>query len=288
METSKSSYLMSSWSSKLLGAKFSYKLRYYHQRKRWPNLRHPEDISEILISSLFSNECLQYVPYVDKVLVRDYIAKKGFASILLKHYGVWENPEDIDFTILPEKFILKSNNGCGHHVICKDKSKLDINQTVEILKNNLLAGKESKEPHYRSIKPLVFCEELIDTGSDEWPTDYKFTCINGDICDIFVATDRSVSTHYCTLNKDWEYLPYTKQEYLPQNKPQKPEKLDQMIEIAKTIAKDFKFVRVDLYEHQGKVFFSELTFYPWGALMYSYTDEAIKMYGDKYNGKNNQ
>lgn len=285
METKKSSSLMSNWTSKILGAKFSYKLRYYHQRKKWPNLRRPKDISEILISSLFSDDCLQYVPYVDKVKVRDYIKEKGLQSILLKHYGVWKDPDQIDFSKLPDKFILKANNGCGHHVICKDKSKLDYDNAKQILKNNLKEGEESVEPHYRAIEPLVFCEELIDTGTDDWPTDYKFTCINGEVCDIFVATDRSVSTRYITLNENWEPLPYTKQEYLPKKMPPKPEHLKEMIEMAKVLSKDFKFVRVDFYEHQGKILFSELTFYPWGALMYSYTDEAIKLYGDKYYKK---
>ena len=52
-----------------------------------------------------------------------------------------------------------------------------------------------------------------------------------------------------------------------------------MIEIAKILSADFDFVRVDLYEHNDKVYFGELTFSPWGGIMYSYTDDAIKEYG---------
>lgn len=103
--------------------------------------------------------------------------------------------------------------------------------------------------------------------------------------DVFVATERSTSTRYCTLDLNWNYLPYTKKEYMPASKPERPKKLDEMVEIAKILSKDFKFVRVDLYEYQDHVYFSELTFYPWGAMMYSYTDEAIKLYGENYRSK---
>ena len=72
---------------------------------------------------------------------------------------------------------------------------------------------------------------------------------------------------------------------MPDHKPERPKKLEKMVEIAKALSKDFKFVRVDLYEYNDHVYFSELTFYPWGAMMYSYTDDAIRLYGEKYRSK---
>lgn len=285
METNKFHVLLSNVSGLVLGGKNTYRLRYYRQRKRWPNLKHPKDISEILIASMFSPEAASYADLVDKVRVRDYIRQKGLGDILLKHYGEWENPEDIDFDSLPDKFILKANNGSGGHVVCKNKASFDKEAAIAKLRANMKEGEEEIEPHYRFIKPLVFCEELIDTGTDAFPTDYKFTCINGEIMDVFVATERSTSTRYCTLDLNWNYLPYTKKEYMPASKPERPKKLDEMVEIAKILSKDFKFVRVDFYEYQDHVYFSELTFYPWGAMMYSYTDEAIKLYGEKYRSK---
>lgn len=285
METNRFHVLLSKVSGLVLGGKNTYRLRYYRQRKRWPNLKHPKDISEILIASMFSPEAASYADLVDKVRVRDYIRQKGLSDILLKHYGEWENPEDIDFDSLPDKFILKANNGSGGHVICKDKVEFDKQKAIEKLKANLKEGQEEIEPHYRYIKPLVFCEELIDTGTDEFPTDYKFTCINGEIADVFVATERRTSARYSTLDLNWEPLPYTKKEYLPKYIPPRPAKFEEMIDIAKKLSKDFKFVRVDLYEYNNHVYFSELTFYPWGSMMYSYTDEAIKLYGEKYRMK---
>lgn len=39
--------------------------------------------------------------------------------------GVWEKFDDIDFTKLPNAFVLKCTHDSGGLVICKDKSKLD-------------------------------------------------------------------------------------------------------------------------------------------------------------------
>ena len=282
MITKKSSLFLSKFSQLLLGSKNNYRLRYYHQRKRFPNLKHPKDLSERLIAAMFSPEFLKFADYADKFKVRDYVKAKGLEDTLLSHYGVWDRPENIDFDSLPDKFILKVNNGCGSHVICKDKSQFNRDNTIKKLNANLQNGLHNIEPHYRVIQPKVFCEELIDTGTDDFPTDYKFTCIKGKICDVFVATDRRVNAKYVTLDIDWNILPYTKSEYLPDKLPEKPKLLDEMIKIAKILSADFEFVRVDLYEYRDKVYFSELTFSPWGALMYSYTDGAIKLLGKKF------
>lgn len=282
MDTKLSSRIASRVAYALGGAKFSYSLRYYHQRGAFPNLKKPHNLSEHILSDMFSPEFVRFAEFADKVLVRDYIFKKGLSNILLTHYGVWDKPEDIDFDFLPEKFILKSNNGTGGHVICKDKALLDKSSAISTLNASIKRGMNNPEPHYRSIVPKVFAEELIDTGSDAFPTDYKFTCINGEICDIFVATERERSSRYITFDLNWNILPYTKPEYLPKILPAKPTHLDEMVRIAKILSADFKFVRVDLYEYRNRVYFSELTFSPWGGLMYSYTDEAINLLGEKF------
>lgn len=286
MKAKKSSLLLSRWTQQLFGAKMNYRLRYMHQRGHWPNLKHPQDMSEILISKLFTPPiCQQLSQYVDKVRVRDFIRQQGLEDILLKHYGVWNRPEDIDFDALPQQFILKANNGCGNHYICRDKSLLNREEAVATLKKSIESGRNHVEPHYHYIEPKVFCEELIDTGSTALPTDYKFTCINGEIMDTFVATERETNAKYCTLDLNWNLLPYTKKEYLPKHLPEPPKHLDRLIEVAQQLSRGFDFVRVDLYEYRDKPYFSELTFFPWGALLYSYTDEAIKLYGEKARKK---
>lgn len=284
MEANKTSEFLSKATRCLFGAKWNLRLRYFHHRGHLPSLVKPHDMSEILISQMLDQSyCKSVAQFVDKLAVRDYIKQKGLDYILLNHFGEWDCPEDIQFDDLPSKFVLKSNNGCGHHYFCLDKSKLDREDAIRTLHAAIENGQKNVEPHYHFITPRVYAEELIETEDGSWPIDYKFTCIGGEIVDIFVASERETqNTKYCTLGLDWKPLPYTKPAFLPKNLPSRPEHLGQMIDVAKTISRDFSFVRVDLYEYNGRPYLSELTFFPWGGILYSYTDEAIILYGEKY------
>lgn len=286
MKENKSSLILNSISKHLLGRRMNYCLRYFHQHGHFPNLKHPKDISEVLISELFDNDkCKYYSQYVDKLGLRDYVRSKGMGSILLEHYGVWDRPEDIPFDDLPDKFVLKSNNGCGHHVICRDKSSLNKTEAINMLHAAIENGLHHSEPHYTHIKPKVYAEELIETPDGSLPVDYKFTCIGGEIMDIFVASEREDDGHakYNTLSLDWEPLPYTRPDFMPKVLPPKPKHIEKLAEVAKLLSKDFGFVRVDLYEYREQPYISEFTFFPWGGFLYSYTEDAINYYGKKWN-----
>ena len=265
----------------LLGDVVTSKLKYYHQRRRWPNYNNPKDLSEYILSERFKISFDKYAQYADKILVREYVKSKGLGHLLLQHYGVWDKPEDINFELLPNRFILKANNGCGNHYICRNKQNLNIQLAIEILNKSIKAGQNSPERHYRAIKPKVFCEELLDLGSDELPTDYKIQCLNGKPDHFFIASEREKKAKYCTLDFDWNILDYTKKIFIPTRIPDPPIHMKEMVEYARILSQDFPCVRVDFYEYKGHVYFSELTFSPWGGFLYSYTNESIKMLGRK-------
>lgn len=250
-------------------------------RRHWPDLKHPKDLSERILSSMLEEDFLKYSDLADKVKVRDYVKSKGLERILLRHYGVWANANDIDLNQLPEKFILKPNNGSGGHVICRQKSLLDFESVKVYLQEQLdRGGYYVYEPHYNKIEPRIICEEFLDLGEGKVLTDFKFTCVKGRIADIFLAGENEEGKRkYATVDTNWIPLPYTLDEFLLTPLPPKPNRLDEMIGIAKILSEDFDFVRVDLYEYEGKVYFSELTFSPWGGFMYSYNDLGIKMIG---------
>lgn len=271
---------------RVIGKRLAYSIRYYHNRGKWPNLKNPQDLSEILISRIINNDFEKYSVYADKITVREYVKSKGLENNLLKHYFYWDKVEDINEDLLPDNFVLKTNNGAGgkNIFVCRDKSRFDFVAAKKGL-NNAMHKVYEYEAQYNKIPPRIICEELIDTGSDAWPTDYKFTCINGTPVDIFIGTGRETGVKFCTKNLDWSPLAYTKKSYLPAIDPEKPKHLDKMIEIAKILSEDFDFVRVDLYEYKNQVYFGELTFSPWGGIMYSYTDEAILEYGKKLSNK---
>jgi len=267
------------------GVKMWYYLHFWMTRRRWPSFKHPKDLSERILASMLSKDFLKYADLADKVKAPKYVKSKGLEKILLKHYGVWEKAEDIDLSSLPDKFILKPNNGSGGHVICRDKSTFDFEAAKKFLQSNLDRGCHyAYEPHYNLIEPRILCEELLDLGEGKVLTDYKFTCVKGTIADVFLAGENSKGERkYATVDLNWNPLPYTLDSFLLSPLPPKPEKLDEMVEYAKILSEDFDFVRVDLYEHEGKVYFSELTFSPWGGFMYSYNDYGLKTIGELFN-----
>lgn len=269
--------------SYVLGQRVNYYLRYFSHRHRFPNLKRPKDLSERILASMLSEDFLKYADFADKVKVREYVKAKGLEHILLKQYGTWEDANYIPFDQLPERFILKANNGSGGHVICTDKSKLNIQDTIEMMNTTLKEAYHLRntEPHYSAIKPLILAEELMGDGI-VLPVDYKFHCIKGNIADVFVVCERENGAKYCTLDKDWNPLPYTLPEYAPKQIPPKPEHLKGLVEIAEILSADFEFVRVDLYDYEGHVFFGELTFSPWGGMMNSYTTDALEILGKKF------
>lgn len=270
---------------KLFGRRAAYTYRYFAVRKCLPNFSHPQNLSEIIISRILSNESVKFADYADKIKVRDYVRSKGLNSILLTHYHYWDKAEGIDVSELPDKFVLKTNNGEGGHdiVICRDKSTFDLDAAKEKL-GKALTKKGTYDLQYNFIKPRILCEELIDMGDGSQPTDYKFLCIHGEPVSIFVASDRNENgkARFCSKTIDWQPLDDIRVKFNPSHDVARPKHLEEMVRIARVLSADFELVRVDLYEYKDQVYFGELTFSPGGGL-FSYNIEALEKYGRIFN-----
>ncbi len=58
----------------------------------------------------------------DKYAVREYVARCGCENILNEIYGVYTKVDEIDYSIFPNKFVIKGTHGCGFNIICNDKT----------------------------------------------------------------------------------------------------------------------------------------------------------------------
>ena len=90
------------------------------------NWSHPQDLNEKICWLAACTDTSEWTRLANKYTVREYVATKGFEENLVDLYGRWEKAEDIDWDRLPDRFVMKANNGCGGHLICHDKSLLDI------------------------------------------------------------------------------------------------------------------------------------------------------------------
>lgn len=208
-----------------------------------------------------------YTMMADKYAVRAYIAEKLGEDYLIPLLGVWDDPENIDFDTLPDQFVLKCNHNSGLGMcICKDKSKLDIKKVKKELKKGLrqdyyLTGREWP---YKNIKRCIIAEQYMQCESGDLP-DYKIHCFNGKPEFILICRDRFAESGLTEdfYTTQWERMPI-KRPTIPNAKAPipKPACLEQMLEMAKVLAKDIPFARIDFYEIKGKLYFGEITFFP--------------------------
>lgn len=275
------------------------KLRYLYVFKKKLNLKSPQDLNEkILWAKLFSDTS-RWTELADKRRVRDYVEKIGLGGILVKLYATWYNVDEINWDVLPDKFIIKANNGDGkgtNKIIDKtritppEKEKL-ISMVDEWLHRKNI-GALHAEPHYKNMKPCVIAEEVLplEKGATSL-TDYKMWCFNGKCDYIWICKDRCAggnSAYVMTYDKSWHPHPefsIFNSDYLQADVMPKPRNFDKMVEIAEKLSKGFPEVRVDLYNIDGKIYFGELTFTSQGGFMDYYTPEFIKMLGEKFSIK---
>lgn len=255
------------------------------------NLKNPQSLNEkalwLKLNTYYNNPLI--TECCDKYLVHDYVKRAGCAEILNELLAVWDNPDEINFDELPNQFVLKCNHGCGYNIIVKDKSKLNIVETKKKLASWLKEDywKLYAETQYKFIKKKIIAEKFIKTKDETLPEDYKFFCINGIPDCVMLCTDReSGKPKFFYFDRQLQYRPEFFDACASKNKIQVDSRIrgkiakniDIMFIYAEKLAKPFPFVRVDLYNVDGRIIFGELTFLSSGGFdpdSYSVKDSAI-------------
>lgn len=219
---------------------------------------------------------------VNKLLVRDWIKQKIGEKYLTKLYGVWEDADEINFEDLPNAFVLKMNNASNRNIIVKDKSQIDqdiVRRQLKIWKQFNFAY-DVYELQYRDIVPMIMCEEYLD-GVAESVYDYNIYCFHGQPEYIWCIKGSHRPECKATFyNRNWEMMPFSYGYPKDNELAPRPNNLEQMLEISRILSKDFKHVRVDLYNlPNGDIFFGEMTFTTWGGLKRFVPDEWDTVFG---------
>lgn len=203
----------------------------------------------------------------DKHLVREYLAERGYKDLSCVEYGVYDKPEDINLSELPKRFVLKTTNGSGTNIICKDKSKFDLQKNQKELHDWLKRDCYGlgREWAYKDIEPKIIAEEYLEDEENEFDgiNDYKFICFNGKVHYVVFDADRYVGHKRSIFDAEWNYIDVGTDCEKLGDTVLKPEGFEEMKKIAEDLSKDFPFVRVDLYWVNHRAYFGELTFYPW-------------------------
>lgn len=231
------------------------------------NLQNPKTFNEKMQWLKLNDRNPQYTTYVDKYKVREYIANVLGPEYLIPLLGVWEDEEEIDFDLLPNQFVLKCNHNSGKGMyICKDKSTLNIKQVKKNLKKGLKQNYYylHREWPYKNIKPLIIAEKYMVDESGTELKDYKFMCFHGKVKCCFVCTERFSGNglKVTFFDCNWKRMNIVRKYPQSDSEIKKPNNYEKMIEIAEKLSMDFAFVRIDLYNINGHVYFGEFSLYP--------------------------
>ena len=268
--------------------KFDAKLRFHKKL----NLKNPTTLSDKVAYIELHEQSSLAPSCTDKYAVRKYVEDKGLCDTLVPMVGgPWSRVEDVDFNTLPSSFAIKATHGCKMNYLVPDKSKMDVEQCRKEMTRWIATtyGGYSMELHYRTIPHRIYAEKYLENANQL--IDYKIHCLNGKPEFILVCSDRKANgdaAMQVTLDLfdlEWNHIPElipSGAEVAGDGSMPKPQKLDEMIDIARKLSEDFKFVRVDLYELDGKVYFGELTFSPGNCVLPYFTHKFDLEMGKKF------
>lgn len=265
------------------------KLWYFKRFKRFPNLKNPQTFTEKLQWLKLNYREPLFTTLVDKYEVKKHVADIIGEEYLIRTLGVWDKFDDIDFDSLPDKFVLKCTHDSGGNVICRDKATLDKDKARAKIEKSLNTNYYyfGREWPYKNLKPRIIAEEYIEDFSGSGTLkDYKFFCFNGKAycIDHCVGRETGNTKHYF-FDRNWEFKKYNEKSLeIPENLTlPKPENFDKMIELAETLSKGFPFIRVDLYNSEGTIYFGEYTLFPWSGFYPYFTKEFDSACSDMIN-----
>lgn len=246
-----------------------------------PNLRNPQSFNEKIQWLKLNDRNKRYADLIDKFKVKDIVKNiLGEEYVIPTLFGPYKDATDIPWNELPNQFVLKCNHDAASVIVCKDKSSLDIANAISKLNSCLKKNYYNnlgKQWGYKHVEPCVFVEQYMQDNQSDDLMDYKFMFFNKECKCLFTCLERKSKTglkvnFYTT---DWKRMPFIRKYPSTKYIEHKPCMLNQMLIIAQKLA-DYvnnSFVRIDLYNINGKIYFGEFTFYPGGGFEAFYPEK---------------
>ncbi len=260
------------------------RLRYRTHTGKTLHLRNPKRFNEKLQWLKLYYRRPDFVKMVDKVAVKDWIAKEIGEEYIIPTLGVWENAADIDFDSLPDKFVIKCNHNSGAGMyICTDKTKMDTEKVRKNLQNGLKQDYYlcDREWPYKKVPRKIIAEEYIDAGDGKSLNDYKVFNFGGEPRIIQVDFDRFTDHKKNLYTTDWKLCDFAfNYPAHPEITIPRPDNLDEMLRISRRLAKGTPYMRTDFYSVNGKLYFGEITFFPASGYGKFLPDAYDEFFGD--------
>lgn len=249
----------------ILPDKVYLSLIYAIRMKRRINWRNPKAFTEKLQWIKLYDRNPLYVQLVDKYEMKKYVNQVIGEGHTVPTLGVWDTVGDIDFSKLPERFVIKGTHDSGSVLICTDRDSFDEKEARAKLQASLDSNLYylSREWPYKQVPHRIIAEEYIETKDKSLLTEYKLFCFNGEVKMVLICKGEANSNRrtndFCdvSLNR----LPFTSLYPNSQGEIKKPDNYDELLRYASELSKGIREVRVDAYVFDDKIYFGELTFF---------------------------
>ncbi|EWH11185.1 glycosyltransferase [Catenovulum agarivorans DS-2] len=243
---------------------FTTSIRFYKKHHYWPNIRQPKTFSEKIQYRKFFQRHPLFEQCADKLAVREYVATMVGETFLVPLLDVVDQVEQLSFADYGDNFVVKANHDSGSVFLCQ-QGQYDAHKIAKKLAKKLAinSGRKRNEPWYSNIQPKILVEQLLLSSAQQLPEDYKFHVFNrpsGQTFFLQVDFDRHTQHGRCIYDENGQVTDISL--HKPSNNKPLPkiENFSEMVEIALKLAKPFDYVRVDLYNLDGQIYFGELTF----------------------------
>jgi len=252
------SEVMARWAQAQISARYKNQFGYQLPLEKPRTFREKLFVRMVL---MHHRHCRRYTLLSDKLAVRSYVNQCIGSKYLTTITWSGADPLRAPLELYSSGYIAKTNHGCGGHrlITSGDQSALRRHLNQQLKQNYYWLALEAQ---YYQIKPKAFIEQLVQGSNNLAALNFRLWCFHGKV--EFIQPDDGsplnpfYDTSWAALN-----LSYRANSRAHYHCPA-PENLQGMVKLAETLATPFGFVRVDLYNINGRIIFSELTFTPLG------------------------
>ena len=227
-----------------------------------------------------------YAILSDKLAVRDFVAKRVGAEVLIPLLWAGNDPNAIPFDELDPPYVIKSTHSSGQVLFVRRREDLDANTAMATFRAWLASchGTDTDELGYVTVPKCLMVERMLLEIDGSAPTERRFFIFDGRVR--FVQTtfaDAGRIRHGAFHDRAWCPLDWHLRTPSQPDQCPRPKRYDDMIAIAEGIGKDFDHLRVDVYELGENIWVGELTLYSWSGMIPFSPNEADELVGSYWS-----
>ena len=237
---------------------------------RFPALVNPRSLHDFIhVGQLLDDQVIR-ASLSDKAEAKSYVERVLGSGFTPETYAVLGRLADIVPDSLPSSFVIKTTHDSGSVAIVRDKDRIDWKALLEQFDRAIAApyGRTTAELHYERIQPRVLVEELLLDNDGRLPVEYKFYCCNGKVLLGCAYHDRHGGTgrlRECCWKESGKHVDFrinASHAACSRRERIAPVAWDDLLNLASSLSRGFRFVRVDMYLLDSRIAIGEITFTP--------------------------